>query len=79
VDKRYNYGVINTTRWTLSDQIQFKNIFSYQVQKWLNSEDVDGTTLVLDDLRQHLEAPGIRRLVLTQRSLKYRAPSSTEN
>jgi iron complex outermembrane recepter protein len=51
VDKRYNYGVINTTRWTLSDQIQLKNIFSYQVQKWLNSEDVDGTTLVLDDLR----------------------------
>jgi len=51
VDKRYNYGVINTTRWTLTDRIQFKNIFSYQVQKWLNSEDVDGTTLVLDDLR----------------------------
>jgi iron complex outermembrane receptor protein len=50
IDRRYNYGIINTTRWTLNDQWQFKNIFSYQVQKWRNSEDVDGTTLVLDDL-----------------------------
>ena len=50
VDKRFNYGVINTTRWSISDGVQFKNIFSYQVQKWLNAEDVDGTTLVLDDL-----------------------------
>jgi iron complex outermembrane receptor protein len=50
IDKRYNYGVINTTRWSISDAVQFKNIFSYQVQKWRNSEDVDGTTLVLDDL-----------------------------
>jgi len=50
IDKRYNYGIINTTRWSMSDAAQFKNIFSYQVQKWRNSEDVDGTTLVLDDL-----------------------------
>ena len=50
IDRRYNYGVINTTRWSINDQWQFKNIFSYQVQKWRNSEDVDGTTLVLDDL-----------------------------
>jgi iron complex outermembrane receptor protein len=50
IDRRYNYGVINTTRWSVSDQWEFKNIFSYQVQKWRNSEDVDGTTLVLDDL-----------------------------
>jgi iron complex outermembrane recepter protein len=50
IDKRYNYGVINTTRWTVSEQIQLKNIFSYQVQKWRNGEDVDGTALVLDDL-----------------------------
>jgi iron complex outermembrane receptor protein len=50
IDKRYNYGIVNTTRWTISDAVQFKNIFSYQVQKWRNSEDVDGSTLVLDDL-----------------------------
>ena len=50
IDRRYNYGVINTTRWSLSDSIQFKNIFSYQVQKWRNGEDIDGTYLVLDDL-----------------------------
>jgi iron complex outermembrane receptor protein len=50
IDRRLNYGIINTTRWSLGDQWQFKNIFSYQVQKWRNSEDVDGTSLVLDDL-----------------------------
>ncbi len=50
IDRRYNDGVINTTRWSFSEQWQFKNIFSYQVQKWRNSEDVDGTRLVLDDL-----------------------------
>src|SRR6266851_3619799 len=50
IDKRYNYGIINTTRWSISDAAQFKNIFSYQVQKWRNAEDVDGTTLTLDDL-----------------------------
>jgi iron complex outermembrane receptor protein len=50
IDRRYNYGIINTTRWSINEQWQFKNIFSYQVQKWRNSEDVDGTSLVLDDL-----------------------------
>ena len=50
IDRRYNDGIINTTRWSLSELWQFKNIFSYQVQKWRNSEDVDGTSLVLDDL-----------------------------
>jgi iron complex outermembrane receptor protein len=50
IDRRYDYGIINTTRWSISEQWQFKNIFSYQVQKWRNSEDVDGTSLVLDDL-----------------------------
>jgi iron complex outermembrane receptor protein len=50
IDRRYNYGIINTTRWSISERWQFKNIFSYQVQKWRNSEDVDGTSLVLDDL-----------------------------
>jgi iron complex outermembrane receptor protein len=50
IDRRYNDGIINTTRWSVSEQWQFKNIFSYQVQKWRNSEDVDGTSLVLDDL-----------------------------
>jgi iron complex outermembrane receptor protein len=50
IDKRFNYGVINTTRWSIEDTLQLKNIFSYQVQKWLNAEDVDGTSLVLDDL-----------------------------
>jgi iron complex outermembrane recepter protein len=50
IDRRYNDGIINTTRWSISEQWQFKNIFSYQVQKWRNSEDVDGTSLVLDDL-----------------------------
>ena len=50
IDKRFNYGIINTTHWSISEQWQLKNIFSYQVQKWRNSEDVDGTPLVLDDL-----------------------------
>jgi iron complex outermembrane recepter protein len=50
IDRRSNYGVINTTRWALNDRVQLKNIFSYQVQKWRNGEDVDGTVLVLDDL-----------------------------
>jgi iron complex outermembrane recepter protein len=50
IDRRYNYGIINTTRWSINDAIQFKNIFSYQVQKWRNSEDIDGSPLVLDDL-----------------------------
>jgi iron complex outermembrane recepter protein len=50
IDRRYNDGIINTTRWSISEQWQFKNIFSYQVQKWRNSEDVDGTSLVVDDL-----------------------------
>lgn len=50
IDKRYNYGIINTTRWSINDAVQFKNIFSYQVEKWRNSEDIDGSPLVLDDL-----------------------------
>jgi iron complex outermembrane receptor protein len=50
IDKRYNYGIIDTTRWSINDAVQFKNIFSYQVQKWRNSEDIDGSPLVLDDL-----------------------------
>jgi iron complex outermembrane receptor protein len=50
IDRRFNYGIVNTTRWSISEQWQLKNIFSYQVQKWRNSEDVDGTRLVLDDL-----------------------------
>jgi iron complex outermembrane recepter protein len=49
-DKRYNYGIIDTTRWSIDDAVQFKNIFSYQVQKWRNAEDIDGSPLVLDDL-----------------------------
>ena len=50
IDKRENYGVINTTRWSVNEAIQLKNIFSYQVQKWRNSEDIDASPLVLDDL-----------------------------
>jgi iron complex outermembrane recepter protein len=50
IDKRDNYGIINTTRWSVNEAILLKNIFSYQVQKWRNSEDIDGSPLVLDDL-----------------------------
>jgi iron complex outermembrane recepter protein len=50
VDKRYNYGIINRTTWSASDGIQVKNIFSYQVQKWRNGNDIDGSPYVLDDL-----------------------------
>jgi iron complex outermembrane receptor protein len=50
IDKRYNYGIIDTTRWSVIEAVQLKNIFSYQVQKWRNSEDIDGSPLVLDDL-----------------------------
>lgn len=50
VDKRYNYGVINRTTWSVTDRIQIKNIFSYQVQKWRNGNDIDGSPYVLNDL-----------------------------
>lgn len=50
IDKRRTHGVINTTTWSLSDDVTFKNIFSYQVQKWQNANDIDATTLVLSDL-----------------------------
>lgn len=50
IDKRYDYGVINTTKWSITKTLHFKNIFSYQVQKWRNSEDIDGSPFVLDDL-----------------------------
>lgn len=50
IDKRYNYGVINTTRWSTNDAVQFKNIASYQVQKWRNADDLDGTPFVILDL-----------------------------
>jgi len=30
-DRRYDYGVINTRKWTISGNFQLKNIFSYQV------------------------------------------------
>lgn len=50
VDRRYNYGIINRTTWSPSDGFQAKNIFSYQVQKWRNGNDIDGSPYVLDDL-----------------------------
>ena len=50
IDKRRNYGVINTTRLQLSDHVQLKNIVSYQVQKWQNAQDIDATPLVITDL-----------------------------
>lgn len=50
IDKRETYGVINTTTWSVSDTLTFKNIFSYQVRKWRNANDIDATPLVLSDL-----------------------------
>ena len=50
IDKRYNYGVINRTTWSVTRQLTVRNIFSYQVQKWRNGNDVDGSPYVLDDL-----------------------------
>lgn len=50
VDKRYDYGVINRTTWTVAGQLTVKNIFSYQVQKWRNGNDIDGSPYVLNDL-----------------------------
>lgn len=50
VDKRYNWGVFNTTTLQLSDNASIKNIFSYQVQKLRNANDIDATTFVADDL-----------------------------
>lgn len=50
VDKRYNYGIINRTTWSPSERLQVKNIFSYQVQKWRNGNDIDGSPYLLDDL-----------------------------
>lgn len=50
LDKRQTYAAINTTTWSLNDAVTFKNILSYQVQKWQNANDIDATMLVLSDL-----------------------------
>lgn len=50
IDKRYDFGVINRTTWSATERVQVKNIFSYQVQKWRNGNDIDGSPYVLDDL-----------------------------
>lgn len=50
VDRRYNYGVINRTTWSATDQVTVKNILSYQVQKWRNGNDIDASPYVINDL-----------------------------
>ncbi len=55
IDKRLNYGVFNTTTWNVSDTLVLKNIFSYQVQKLLNANDIDASPFVVNDL---VGAPG---------------------
>ena len=50
IDKRYEYGLIDTLKWSITDAVQFKDIFSYQVQKWRNAEDLDASPLIITDL-----------------------------
>jgi iron complex outermembrane receptor protein len=50
IDKRQEYGVINTTKWSVAPGYDFKNIFSYQVQKWQNAEDLDASPYIVTDL-----------------------------
>jgi iron complex outermembrane receptor protein len=50
IDKRFNYGIFNTTTWNVSDTVILKNIFSYQVQKLLNANDIDASPFVVNDL-----------------------------
>lgn len=49
IDNRLRYGVYNTSKWTISDNVQAKDIFSYQVSKWRNAEDLDGSPFELLD------------------------------
>ncbi len=50
IDKRQEYGVINTTKWSIASGLDFKNIFSYEVQKWQNAEDLDASPYIITDL-----------------------------
>lgn len=50
IDKRRNYGVVNTSTFTLGHGLILKNIFSYQVQKIQNANDLDATPLAITDL-----------------------------
>ena len=50
IDKRREYGVVNTTKWSIGPGFDFKNIFSYQVQKWRNAEDLDASPYIITDL-----------------------------
>lgn len=45
-----DWGVINTTKWFMSPDTTFKNIFSYKVQRTVNPIDNDATTYPLADL-----------------------------
>jgi len=56
-DKRLDYGGINTTKWSVSDNFIVKNIFSAQVQKWENAQDLDGTPFIITDLVAARGAP----------------------
>lgn len=59
IDKREEYGVVNTTKWSMTPGLQFKNIYSYQIQRWRNAEDLDASPYVVTDLvgtkRWHLQ------------------------
>lgn len=50
IDKRREYGVVNTTKWSIQQGFDFKNIFSYEVQKWQNAEDLDASPYIITDL-----------------------------
>lgn len=49
-DDRFNFGVINTTRWHISPSLAVKNIFSYRIVKWENGQDNDASPFVMTDL-----------------------------
>jgi iron complex outermembrane receptor protein len=49
LDKDWTFGVIDTARWDISDNLTLKNIASYIQRKQTNNHDLDGSSLVILD------------------------------
>jgi iron complex outermembrane receptor protein len=44
LDKDWTFGVLNTTRWDISDNLTLKNIASFIQRKQTNNHDLDGSS-----------------------------------
>ena len=49
LDKDWTFGVLDTARWDISDDLTLKNIASYIERKQTNNHDLDGSSLVILD------------------------------